>query len=650
MQVLAAVCDTLAPALNVTPDPAGLYARKASDLVVPDSLAQALAIVADAENQLMLKLALHILDEPLVNVFLGKGLRSFLGMPLGDRMALLRAWAESPIGLQRKAFQAFKRLALFFFYSVLDDQNCNPNWPAIGYPGPPPPVAPADKPIKPLEVVRETTLETDVVIVGSGAGGGVVAGELTAAGLDVIVLEKGGYHAESDFHGRELASAESMFENRGFLATADLGVVILAGSTLGGGTTINWCVSLRTPDAVVQEWERVYGVTGFTGKDYQRALDAVSKRINVNQDECTPNVQNEALARGAQALGYIVKVIPRNVNGCEDCGFCNYGCRYGAKLGTLRTYLHDAYSRGARIAVNTYVERVLVANGKAVGVEAVSQSPGGEPLRLTIKARAVVVSAGTLHTPALLLRSGLTNANIGRNLHLHPTSVTYGLYDTPVNGWSGVLLSRYVPQFNDLDDHYGVAFETAPIHPGIAALTLSWADGYQHKQVMQRLSHMANIIIITRDRDGGRVTLDRRGLPVLHYNLSPYDAAHLMRGIAESLRIHRAAGAEEISGPHTTPRVYIPADGADFETYVQSVQAAGTRSNTFALFSAHQMSSCRMGGNPARGAIDPTGEAFEVRNLFVADGSVLPTAPGVNPMLTIMGVSYLIAQQIKARL
>ncbi len=648
MQILSAICDTLVPALDVTPDPGGFYARRASDLGVPAAIASAIETTVDPNSQKLLKLTLDLLDQPLANVALGRSAASFLDMPPGERTVLLRDWAESRFNWRRKAFQAFKRLTLFFFYSILDDQNTNPNWAAIGYPGPPPLDISSEKPIKPLELSEDSVLQADVVIVGSGAGGGVVAGELSAAGLDVIVLEKGGYYAESEFDGRELASTDRLFENRGLLATADLGITILAGSTLGGGTTVNWCASLRTPEPVVQEWEHVYGVIGFTGKDFQRALDAVSERINVNEDECAANVQNEVLERGSRALGYAVKTIPRNVKGCGDCGFCTYGCRLGAKQGTLHTYLQDAFNRGARFVVHAEVERVLVERGRAVGVAAVVRSRDGEPIRLTVKAKAVVLAAGTINTPAVLMRSGLSNAHIGRNLHLHPTAATYGTYESPVCGWSGVLMSRYMPGFSDLDDHYGVTLETAPIHPGIAALTIGWADGYQHKSVMRQLANLANIIVITRDRDGGRVALDRRGKPVLHYKLSPYDGAHLMRGVVEALRIHHAAGASDISGPHTPPRVHTR-DG-DLEEYLRSVQAAGFRANSAALFSAHQMSSCRMAGNPAHGAIDPAGETFEVEYLFVADGSALPTAPGVNPMLTIMGVAYLTAQHIKARL
>jgi choline dehydrogenase-like flavoprotein len=649
MQMLTAICDTLAPSHPTIEDKTGLFSRKASDLNIPAIMADLLPAIVDAEHLTLLGLTLDLLDRPVVNG-IGVGTwKSFLDMDLEARSALLQRWAMSDLPIQRYGFQAFKRIALFLYYSVTDEKGKNPNWEGIGYPGPPPAdvapkAAPKTQHIQPAELTDETSV--DVVIIGSGAGGGVVAGELTAAGLSVVVLEKGVY--TTHFDGQELASGERHFENRGFLATDDIGMVILAASTLGGGTTINWAASLRTPDSVLKEWETDYGVSGFTGKDYQKSLDAVCTRSHVNTDESAANAQNAALASGAEQLGYAVSVVPRNVKGCEECGFCNFGCMFGAKQSTAATYLQDAYDRGAKIVVSAHADRVIVKNGRAVGVEATIKTVNGAPRKVTIRSKAVVVAAGTLHTPALLLRSGLTNVHIGRNLHLHPTSVTYGIHKAPVYGWQGPIISRYVSQFANLDgEGYGVALETAPIHPGIAAFSLPWADGEGHKKTMSQLDHIANIIIITRDRDGGRVTLDRRGQPVVHYRLSERDGAHLMRGITESLRIHRAASAIELSAPHTKPLVYT--DG-DFEAYLKGVENAGVQRNTLALFSAHQMSSCRMGGNPTIGAIDPGGESFEVRRLFVADASAFPTATGVNPMITVMGVAHLIAQNIKTKL
>lgn len=649
MLVLSAVSDTLVPALPSENDMHGLYARRATDLNIPAAAAKIIEAVADPASVAQLKLVLNLLDQPFVNLLLGGFNRSFLDMTPDERTHTLRDWAESRLEPRRRAFFALKRLVLLLFYSLTDESGCNANWPGIGYPGPTPTNKKHDKPIKPLAVFGDTTLETDVVIVGSGAGGGVVAGELSAAGLDVIVLEKGGYHAEPDFDGRELDSQARMYEKQGFMVTADQSMIILAGSTLGGGTTINWAASLRPPDHVLHEWARQYGVTGVTGAEFQKALDSVSKRINVNENESEANPRNAVLIRGGEALGYEARVIPRNVKGCEDCGFCGFGCPYGAKRGTLRTYLQDAYERGTRIAANTYVERIVIDGGRAAGVIATTTTPDGKPARLIIRAQAVVAAAGALHTPALLLRSGLTNAHIGRNLHLHPSTGTFGIYEQPICGWSGVMLSHYIRQFANLDGRgYGVTIESAPGHPGLAAIALPWRSGSEHKALMAQYAHLANVLVIARDWDGGRVTLDRNGDPVIHYQLSDYDRAHLLRGVIESMRIHKAAGAREIISPVATLAPFR--EGDDFDEYVRKSTAIGLRPNAFILGSAHQMSSCRMGSNPARGAVDPTGEAFEVRDLFVADASALPTATGVNPMLTIMGVAYLIAQHIKARL
>ncbi len=648
MAALRLICDTLAPALAIdAPDPHGFYARPASALNVPSRIAEILQEAAP-ERLDQIRLVLEALTQPLANLLLSGQGRSILEMDLNERTALLRAWADSPLDLQRRVFSTFKRLTLLLFYADADGAGENPNWAAIGYPRPaPPPSAP--KPLQPLRLAKDTMLETDVVIVGSGAGGGVLAAELSAAGLDVIVLEKGGYYAEPEFDGYEVRSQARMFEKGGFMVSEDLGVMILAGSTLGGGTTVNWAAALRTPDHVLAEWARDYGVD-FTDGSFVRALDAVSARIHVTEDESAPNPRNAVLVRGAEALGYTVKVIPRNVKGCADCGACGFGCAHGAKQGTLKTYLQDACQHGARFAVGVHVDRVLIEEGIACGVEGTARTEDGRLARLTVRARAVAVCAGALHTPALLLRSGLTNAHIGRSLHLHPSTGAFGFYAEPINGWSGVMMSHYVPQFNNLDGQgYGVTLESAPGHSGLAAAALPWQDGLQHKQAMARCAHMANILIIARDRDGGAVRLKRDGSPAIFYRLSSYDRAHLLRGVIEALRIHHAAGAQELAAPHHRVPAYRRGEGS-FEAWLQAVAGAGLPNNAFILGSAHQMSSCRMGANPARGAIAPDGETFEVCNLFVADGSALPTACGVNPMLTIMSVAYLVAQHIKARL
>lgn len=650
LATLALVCDTLIPSIVVDQDAYGLYQRSASDLDIPIVLAQAVEAIAEPKAIQDLRTFLSLLEMPFGNLFLTGEALTFGEMTLHQRTQLLRSWETSRFNLRRKAFQSVKRLALMLFYSVTDPQTkTNPNWEAIGYSGPPPIQATTPKTtIQPLTIAEDKVLYTDVVIVGSGAGGGVVAGELSAAGWDVVVLEKGHFHVETDFDGHELTSTERMFENKGLLTTTDLGINILAGSTLGGGTTINWSASLRTPDNVLQEWAQVYQVRGFTDEVYQNAMDTVSARLSINT-ECAANRQNSILEIGAQRLGYTTEIIPRNTNNsdCQDCGFCNFGCQYGGKQSTLRTYLQDTFDRGGRIIVQAHVNRVLIENGRAVGIEGTVTDDDGLQHKLTVMAKVVVAAAGSIHTPALLMRSGLRNEHIGRNLHLHPVSVTYGIYDEPVRGWQGAIMSRIVNRFKNLDGKgYGVALETAPIHPGIGALSLSWESGRQHKDIMRHVDHLSNIIIITRDTYGGQIKLNKHGQPLIDYRLSDYDAAHLMRGILESIRVHHAAGAVHIGAPFAIPLSWQTGDNLD--DFLYTVGRKPIQPNDIVLFSAHQMSSCRMGGSPMRGALDPTGQTYEVQGLYVADGSVLPTASGVNPMLTIMSVAHVIAGHIQA--
>jgi len=647
---LALVCDTLVPTLpSVNGDDPRLLGCGALALNIPTHLEDAIERVSDDANRQQLKWVLNALENGLFNGLTARQWGAFSELSLEERTAVLHSWAESSIPQARKLFQSLKRLTLFLFYAAMPEGGANPTWPSLGYTQLPHRADDAPRPIKPLEITGETTLYTDVLVIGSGAGGGVVAAELSASGQDVIVIEKGPYYAEQDFHGHELESMEKLFERHGSLTTADLSMMVLAGSALGGGTTVNWSASLRTPDYVLKEWETEFGFAGASSREFQTSLDAVLKRMNVNTDESIPNRNNAVLEKGCRALGYEVSVIPRNVKGCEECGFCNFGCSFGAKQGTLKTYLQDAYDCGTRILVGARVERVLHQRGTAYGAEVLVQGVDHKLHCVTVKAKRVIVAAGSIHTPALLLRSGLTNGNIGANLHLHPVTVTYGLFDEPITPWQGPPMTRLAGQFANLDGRgYGVRLETAPVHPGIAALSMPWRSGKGHKRLMGRLNHMANIIVITRDYHSGRVTVDANGEPVLHYHLHPYDARHLMRGTLEALRIHVAAGASEVSSPHNDQIVYK--QGEDLNAFLGQVQARGFRPNSFTLSSAHQMSSCRIGGDSALGAIDPNGESYEVRNLFVMDGSTLPTASGVNPMVSIMATAHYLVQGLKSQI
>lgn len=623
----------------------------AEDLQLTTLFEEALDAFATQEERRQLRLFLQILSSPLVNGLLAGHWRAFEKLSIEAQTAVLQSWMRSRIGLRRRAFQAVKRLALFLSYSAMPAGDDNPSWQGIGYQPAPKPSNTAPRRLLRNGSTSTEDLHAEVLVVGSGAGGAVVAAELAAAGHDVLVVEKGGHFEAADFHGWELAANAELFEKRGALATADLGVVVLAGSTLGGGTVVNWSTSLETPAIVREEWARDYGFVGVDGAEYEESLRAVQARLRVNREQSQPNQQNQILARGAKRVGLGTKVVPRNATGCIDCSYCTFGCRHGAKQSMLRTYLPEAEERGARILTGAYVEKVLIEGGRAVGAVVEIQNGGSAvPQRRQIRAGAVVVCAGAIHTPALLRRSGLRNPNVGRHLRLHPVTAPFGLYDEPVLSWQGPPQTRMVDARSDLDGQgYGVRLEVAPAHPGLWASALPWTSGLHHKRLMGQLDHLANIIVICRDRGSGQVSVGSAGQPVLQYRLDPYDAEHLLAGTLEALRMHRAAGAEKILSPHAEPVVCRPQRDS-FADFVHEVRVRGLGTNHVALFSAHQMGSCRVAGWRRRGAVRPDGESWEVRDLFVADGSIFPTACGVNPMIPIAATAHFLSGRIESRL
>jgi choline dehydrogenase-like flavoprotein len=639
-RTLEAVCATLTPPPASGGDfPSSPAAGLALLVIAP------IAELSNRTDRRNFQRALTFLESRLVNLVLAGKFRRFTRLDRESRERVLAAWAASRIGLFRAGFQTFKRLALFFHYARPDDQTgVNPHWAEIDYPGPRTPPREVAKPIIPLTVTKDTVLDADVVVIGSGAGGGVVAAELATAGHQVLVLEKSGYANESDFDGAEVRSTQRLFEKKGILTTRDVGVVLLAGSTLGGGTTVNWSTSLRTPDYVLKQWAEECGVTAAASAEWQAGLDAVCNRLHVNTDASAPNRQDQKLIAGCTALGYHWRPISRNVNGCQDCGYCSFGCRFGAKQGVLKTYLQDAVDRGAQVVVHCHVDRVTVQHGVATGVEATVNGH-----RLTIRSKIVVVAAGSIHTPAVLKRSGLVNPNIGRHLHLHPVGVVFGIYDEVIESWRGPMQASVCDQFANLDNGYGFVVEVAPAHPGMLAMGLPWHDAQGHRELMSQANHIATFIVITRDRDGGTVNVDERGQPVLDYTVSTYDARHLLRGAQEAARLHAAAGAHTVGGPYNhVPEISLR-KGRALEAYASRFPALGVLKNDMTLYSAHQMSSCRMGGNRAAAPVTPDGETYEVKNLYVADASALPTATGVNPMISIMALAHRNAQVIKSR-
>lgn len=636
---LAAICDTFAPG--------GAGLPSATDLGVPEALLELVARNPRAVERRRVGQLLGLWDSRLLCAVAGGGLRHFSTLSQGVREKVLLSWADSRAAQRRAAFQALRKGALLAYYGI-DTGNGNPVLEAMGYPGPiGPPADPPPPGIEPLRIDGDTEIDCDVVIVGSGAGGGTAAAVLAQAGLDVVVIEAGGYYTEKDFDGAELSGFSHLYLNGGGMASADGSIGLLAGSCLGGGTVVNYTFSFRTPDHVRGEWARM-GLPAVAGRDFDAVLDAVFERISVNEEHSVPSRRDDVIRAGLDKLGWDSQVMKRNVRGCraEVCRLCHYGCQLGAKQSTMKTWLQDAHDAGTRILVRTRADRVIIQGGAARGVEAST----AEGHRVTVRSRAVVSAAGALHTPALLARSGLRSKALGKHLRLHPVMVVWGQMDEEVRPWEGMLSATFSDEHADLHDGYGVKYEHVAIPPSILLSFSPWRGGRAHQELMQALPYTAGIGILLRDHGVGEVRTGRDGEPVVHYRLTSEDVDHLRTGIAGGAELVEAMGARRIYSSSAKWVAYDPGRRGDRDSFMHDADACGWGPGQAQPVSFHLMGGARMGGSETDSVFDPSGQAWAARELFVCDGSAFPTATGVNPMVTIEALAHMNARGIAEKL
>ena len=647
-----------------------------SDFASPEAhLARRLDAASVTEQKSFSKF-LRLIETPLACYVVTGFWRPFHKLSLKQRCQVLARWNRHPQEKLRRLFQSIKRLTMFLTYGKTNESDAgeperekagsdknpaaNPSWAAFQYSGINPLVgtSQADLTCHISGLADSKGLECDVLIVGSGAGGGVAASVLAEAGIDCLVAEKGTLASQQQLGRGEYWGNRHLFEKHGSLSSDDLAIVVLSGATVGGGTTVNWMTSLEPAEVIRRQWANDFGWKAAADGELQASFDFVQERMNVNTSESVDNHQNAILRSGCERLGWSCRTIPRNATGCGDCGFCGYGCRVPGKQDTRVTFLQDAVARGARIVDGLTITKIDQHSGRVKGATARwFDSNRGTSREVNVKCKAVVCAGGAINTPALLLKSGFKHTQLGKNLFLHPTTAVASFHGLPITPWSGQPQTVVCDEFADLDGQgYGVRFETAPVHPGFGGLALAWESPLQHKILMSQLNRMANSIVLCRDQNSGQVVLDHTGSPRIKYSLGAKDAEMLLTGAAKVAEIHEAAGAKMIVGPHQEFAVWSKnppkwlRDSQRVYSSVSELKAAiiqlGARPNHLSLFSAHQMSTCRISERTEDGPINLDGEFRGVTNLFVCDASLLPTSSGVNPMISIMGASHWVAQRI----
>ncbi|XXH05031.1 hypothetical protein Hte_011455 [Hypoxylon texense] len=557
------------------------------------------------------------------------------------------------------------------------------------------------------------TVETDVVVVGSGCGGAVCAKVLAEAGHRVLVVDKGYHFPAARLPMAAEAANEFLYEGGGVVQSADGSVTILAGSCWGGGGSVNWSVSLQPQGFVRQEWAD-QGLGFFTTQEFQHCLDRVCDFMGVSDANIRHNHRANVILNGSKKLGWAAKPCPQNTGGAEHyCGNCTLGCSSGEKQGPTVSWLPAAANAGAKFIEGFEVSEVLFdkkrKSKQAVGVlgtwisrdkDGNVHTPESGRIRrqVRVKAKKVIVACGTLHSPLLLMRSGLKNPHIGKNLHLHPVGQMNASFDEDIKGWEGGILTSVCTTFENLDGKgHGVKLEPSSMVPYMFLYEHPWRNALQWKLDALRCRQMDNFIAISRDRDSGRVYPDpATGRPVVDYTPSAFDRRHILAGLVALAKLCYVEGAAEIwpfvqsvpsfvrrrqqSKPRadcdsdsdsttttttattttatTTPGVRSTEEENEeddidqgindpaFAAWLGTLERAGVRFPGTTFTSAHQMGTCRMAPHPARGVVGPDGRAWEARELYVADASVFPSASGVNPMVTNMAIADWIARGV----
>ncbi|MDL2358095.1 MAG: GMC family oxidoreductase [Pseudomonadota bacterium] len=502
-------------------------------------------------------------------------------------------------------------------------------------------------------LAADRTIDADVVIIGSGAGGGVTAEILALAGLKVVIVEEGALKSSKDFKMREAEAYPALYQESAARKTRDKAINILQGRTVGGSTTVNWTSSFRTPPGTLAYWQRHFGLAGYTEQALAPWFDMMEQRLSVAPWPSAPNANNDVLQRGAAALGIPTGAIRRNVKGCWNLGYCGMGCPTNAKQSMLVTTIPSALDHKATLVTRARADK-LVFRGDAVdhllcsALEADGLAPNGRTL--TLRAKHFVVAGGAINSPALLLRSNAPNPHglLGTRTFLHPTVVSGAVFEQRIDGYAGAPQTIYSDHFlgtAPINGPIGYKLEAPPLHPLLLATTLA-GFGEAHLQMMQQFPHVHAMLALLRDgfhadAPGGSVALQGNGAPVLDYPISPFMWDGVRRALLSMAEIQFAAGATSVQPMHEQAGRYTSWAAAKAGIAALPYKILVTR-----VVSAHVMGGCAMSADQRLGVVGPDGRYHGVRNLSVHDGSLFPTSIGANPQLSIYAITARLASTL----
>jgi choline dehydrogenase-like flavoprotein len=496
------------------------------------------------------------------------------------------------------------------------------------------------------QITGNLNLKTEVCVIGTGAGGAVVAKELAEGGRDVVVLEQGGHYTKDDFTQREDEMMPLLYEDMGQRATTDGSIVILQGRNVGGSTVHNLCYCFRTPVPILEMWHREDGVRDMRYEDLVPSYERVERMLKVKPIQPHEiNTLNNKIREGCEKLGYHGLVAKHNRESCTTSGFCLLGCPFDAKQSMLITYVPAGSAAGARIYANCPVRKIHADGGRVRSVEATVVDALNRPRHtLRVEAQVVVLSAGAINSPQILLNSGIANSSgqIGRNLHLHPSVLLSGIYDEDIYGYRGIPQSYFVDEFINLERDPKSGYIIMPVY-GFPVVSASQLPGFgrAHWDIMQNFHRMVGILVLMHDESAGTVRVDRSGKPEISYQVNGKERGLFLEGMKHCAEILFASGAKKVLVPYESPLVLQASDD------LRAIDQRGLRPNDILLASTHPQSTCKMGEDRTRSVVNSWCQSHDLPNLFVADMSVFPSSLGAPPQISTAAIADRAARYIK---